>query len=426
MQDFNPSGFLFPLTRLSASSTSAVEDAVEKLALVYSKGDDAQLATRRHGGGRVGGTLAQLDTSLRTSRRVKDLKQEAVVDSGYASSAEEDDVLVEDEDEDYTEALQLARNDTFEKEFTVRWLTGFIARSSLWTFPEDQTLSDEEVEEREALVEKAASLLSACSAISSDEEALTRDFSFSLGPSGTGETIDIELNDLLAPEDHSSVGLQSWASAIHFARMMSEIPSAFDIEPDRSQRILELGAGTGMLSIAAAKIIHALGNETSRAPTEIIATDYHTDVLANLQRNVDTNFASGSRPAVDIYPLDWQHPSWEQPFDAPFDVILAADVVYDPCHAGWIKDCVSRLLKKPSPTCPVGGVYWMIIALRNIGRHEGLAAAVFDVFPTLDMDPEHESAGLRLKTVEVRNLERSGGVGRVDESGYRLFKICWA
>ncbi|KAH8119795.1 hypothetical protein DFH11DRAFT_1754099 [Phellopilus nigrolimitatus] len=314
--------------------------------------------------------------------------------------------------EDVTEALQLVKHDPFELEFTIRWLTGFIARSSSWTSPSSGLLSDKELDEREALVEKAASLLSSCAGADVEEEALTRKFQFPLGPSSDEEDICVELNDMLAPEDHSSVGLQSWASSIYFARLMCQDPSGFDIVSDKPLRILELGAGTGMLSIAAAKIHSALCGEQVEA--EIVATDYHPDVLANLQRNVDTNFPSTAHPTVSIHLLDWQYPPLEMPFDKHFDVILAADV-----------DCVERMLKRPSPACSEGGVFWMIIAIRNTGRHEGLAESVFDVFPVVSAEQETPSEHLSLKSVMVQDMERSGGVGRMDESGYRLFKICW-
>lgn len=424
MDDFNPSGFLIPLARLRTCSAAEVEEVMEKLALVYAKGDDAQVVSRRHGMGRVDGSLARLDTNLRKNPRRKDILEATVVDSGYAS-AEEEENDEESDEEGFEETITLIRNDSSERDFTVRWLTGFIARSSQWTYPTDGLLADDEVEEREALVEKAASLLSSCAHVDEDnDKALPRRFSFSLSPGNSGRSIDVELNDLVASEDHSSVGLQSWASSIHFARLMAQDPARFGILPGQSQRILELGAGTGMLSIATAKIIHALVENESPVTTEIIATDYHPDVLRNLERNVESNLPS-ARASVTVRPFDWQYPSWEAPFASTFDTILGADVVYCPGHADWIRNCVTRLLKKPTDSCPEGGVFWMIIALRNAGRHQGLADAVFDVFPTHDFQSQSGADELSLKVVHTQDLERQGGVGRRDEAGYRLLEICW-
>ncbi|KAL5494858.1 hypothetical protein ACEPAI_320 [Sanghuangporus weigelae] len=423
MDGFNPSGYLFPLARLRTRSTAELEVVMEKLALIYSKGDDAQVVSGRHGEGRLDGSLARLDMSLRKNRRRKETQEDTVVDSGYAS-AEEDETGEDSDAEGFMGSVELVRSDSFERDFTIRWLTGFIARSSQWIYPSDAFLSDEEAVEREALVEKAASLLSSCARVDEDhDKALSRLFAFPLGSRSSAESIDVELNDLIASEDHSSVGLQSWASSIHFARLMAEDPARFGIIPDQSRRILELGAGTGMLSIATAKIVHALSDGESPVTTEIISTDYHRDVLRNLQRNIASNLSPGIHASVIVHPFDWQHPSCEPPFDTVFDTILAADVVYHPCHADWIKNCVSTLLRKPTESCPEGGVFWMIIALRNIGRHEGLADAVFDVFPTLDMQSQRPAG--ELKVVQVQDLKRCEGVGRRDETGYRLLKICW-
>ncbi|KAL5533850.1 hypothetical protein ACEPAG_310 [Sanghuangporus baumii] len=423
MDDFNPSGYLFPLVRLRTSSTAELEAIMEKLALIYSRGDDAQVVSGRHGKGRVEGCLARLDTSLRKNRCRKDVREDTVVDSGYASAEEEET----DEDSDHERlmrSIEVVRNDSFERDFTIRWLTGLVARSSRWIYPSDTVLGDEEAEEREALVEKAASLLSSCARVDEDhDKALSRLFTFPLGSRSSAEAIDVELNDLVASEDHSSVGLQSWASSIHLARLMAEDPARFGIVPDQSRRILELGAGTGMLSIATAKIVRALSDGKSPVTTEIISTDYHPDVLRNLQRNIASNLSPGIHAPAVVHPFDWQHPSCEPPFDTVFDTILAADVVYDPCHADWIKNCVSTLLRKPTESYPEGGVFWMIIALRNAGRHEGLADAVFDVFPTLDKQSQRPTGELR--AAQVQDLKRCEGVGRRDETGYRLLKICW-
>ncbi|THH11596.1 hypothetical protein EW145_g552 [Phellinidium pouzarii] len=424
MHNYNPSGFLFPIAKLATSSTTDVSDAVKRLCFMYSKSDDIQLASWP-GQRCTSDSLARVDSSLQSTAKGRTVKQELVPDSGYASAEEDGEGCEEGDAEDILEAVQLIRDDPYERDYSIRWLTGFISRSSLWTSPA-KSLSDEEREEREVLMEKAAAILSCYSGANETDGALTREFNFLLGPSATDDNICVVLNDLFAPEDHTSVGLQSWASSIHLARMMCLDPFNFGIISDEPQRILELGAGTGLLSITAAKIQH------STSILDIIATDYHPDVLINLQRNIDTNFPSAAHSPIDVQLLDWQFPSTERPFNEAFDVILAADVVYNPSHAGWIKYCVGRLLKRPTPACPGGGVFWMIIAVRNAGRHEGLAASVLEVFPEVSLPTECEGIvgespyDLSLKTVMVQDVERGGGVGRVDESGYRLFRICWA
>src|SRR5262249_35267689 len=128
--------------------------------------------------------------------------------------------------------------------------------------------------------------------------------------------------------------------------------------PDRPIRVLELGAGTGLLSIITARL--------ARSSSTIVATDYHPDVLANLAQNIKTNELVN----VSVQHLDWENP-WQS--DEPFDVILGADVIYHPDHALWIRNCVEKLLSKH-------GTFWLIIPIRSIGRHEDLDHTVETVF----------------------------------------------
>ena len=217
------------------------------------------------------------------------------------------------------------------------------------------------------------------------------------------------LPSLSSDTDHS--GLQSWGSSIVLARLMALEPATFGIvEPYPGQRALELGAGTGLLSLVwkgmSERVAQDSGLEHGLA--EVVATDYHEAVLENLRVNVVANspaitpaaspsasplvrpadagtyhaklgtlpaqFAAvslGSQsgfatpttagPPVTAAKLDWSaiHSSRKfasssrgslslpAPFDRPFRTLLAADVVYGPEHAAWLKSCVEQFLEKP-------------------------------------------------------------------------------
>ncbi|KAI0326757.1 hypothetical protein GY45DRAFT_1258289 [Cubamyces sp. BRFM 1775] len=328
-----------------------------------------------------------------------------VPDSGYASAeGEDDDVdsISEDEEAEDQSSFDpdVLRSDAFEREFVIRWLTGFTVRSDMWVYaPEDETESDA----RASLVDAAASLL-ASFAGEGEEEDITRTFTFPTAPGVESTAVHVELNDApLLTDDHTSVGLQSWGSSILLAERMCLDPAVFGLvnPAGRSLRILELGAGTGLLSIAAAKLLTSSNNVP-----EVVATDYHPLVLDNLRANVERNFPS-SGPSVAIRPLDWQYPVYEGLFAASFDVILAADVVYHPEHARWIKACVERLLIRDR------GVFWLIIPIRPTGRHEGMSSTVEATFP-------------RLAILTIEELSKHNGIGRADEGGYCLYKIGWA
>lgn len=395
----------------------------------------------------------------------------SVPDSGYASADDDEDGCCDGEavngtsiteaweqpaqNHDTEVALELLKADPFERAFAIKWVTGFIARCDMWIElaedgeGEDEGMKggcDDEAAKRAELMEEATAILSLFSTDEEEEEfAVTRTFDFPLSQKNDrgmekATVIKVELNDApLSNQDHTSVGLQSWASSIILAERMTASPSTFSLSPShftsedgKPLRILELGAGTGMLSIVAAKILA----EAEPKPT-IVATDYHPDVLENLKKNVGTNFPCSSlsgSPPIEVRCLDWENPRYDAPLDEPFDIILAADVVYHPDHARWIKNCVEKLLRVPvacdshladhkNGESAKGGVFWLMIAVRSTGRHEGVHATVDTLLPHAMGDAGgHERELVILEKQEVGKQE---GLGRADEGGYKLFKIGW-
>ncbi|KAI0652616.1 putative methyltransferase-domain-containing protein [Trametes meyenii] len=394
-----PTSSLPPLARLPSYTFAQVSQAIDNLRAIYCNPP----------------TLPKPPIAFPRRRTLpKHLVHDiSVPDSGYASAEGEDgdeEDCAPQEVEDLGHDPDVLLSDSFEREFAIRWLTGFTARSDAWVYAVDE---EAETDARAALVDTAASMLGTFAG-KEEEEDITRVFSFPTGPTSTA--IHVELNDApLLSDDHTSVGLQSWGSSILLAERMCLDPAAFDLSspPDSTLCILELGAGTGLLSIVAAKLL-------ASAPVRpiVLATDYHSSVLANLRANVETNFSASTAPAVDVLPLDWQSPVYEGPLFNQFDVVLAADVVYHPEHARWIKACVERLLVAER------GVFWLIIPIRPTGRHEGMCNTVEAVFPRAASVMGHERPELAILTME--GLKKHNGVGRADEGSYRLYKIGWA
>ena len=444
-----PTSTLRPLTHLASHTTEQIKQDLQNLHRLYFPPEPVFFHA------------SKLSISRRNVPRFLD--DTVIPDSGYASAeeGEDDDDLQQDfladsdeDDESDTEPDLLLRADPFERSFTIKWLTGFITRSDKWI---SACESESESEERSDILDQAISLLSAFTSVGEETEvALTRSFSFPLTmgySTSKKKEIQVELNDApLSKEDHTSVGLQSWGSSILLAERICLQPSLFfsSTKPinvnARPLRTLELGAGTGMLSIVSAKILQSYKNP---AP-EIVATDYHPEVLDNLTRNVATNFPTTKHPAaataavnITIKCLDWEVPQYRDPLDRPFDLILAADVIYHPEHAKWIKQCVEKLLVRPSDRTALpcngsggggGGIFWLIIPVRSTGRHEGLDRTVDDLFSTTSgyTHEQHVKAGSGIENSEPRlaifqkeEVGRQGNVGRADEGGYRLFKIGW-
>ncbi|KAG6919070.1 hypothetical protein DXG01_009323 [Tephrocybe rancida] len=423
----HPTVFLPPIGRLSSQSTEGMSNAIAKLRTLYWPPP----------------LPAEITLPKRTI--LTKIHDSAAPDSGYASAEDDEDdegithvTITADGDAEYLEVL---RADTLEHEFAVRWTTGFISRSDPWI---ESAPCEDERTARAQLLDDATALLSAFigdetpdNDSEEDEEgaepAMVRVFTFPT--TLEGKPIEVHLHDApMLEDDHTSVGLQSWGSCIRFGKRICAAPAHFSLPPphrprDRPLRILELGAGTGLLSILAAKLLR----DEERTPT-IIATDFHPDVLANLSINVCANLPppllssspSTTPPAVQVHPLDWESPTTAPPLDEPFDVILAADVIYHPQHASWIRGCVEALLRRPTPADPSGGVFWMFNAVRQVGRHEGLEGSVpraFDGSPPSGEGKGKEGMGLRI--LEMEEAGKEVGVGRADECGYRLFRIGW-
>ncbi|KAF3041748.1 hypothetical protein E8E12_008648 [Didymella heteroderae] len=323
------------------------------------------------------------------------------VDSGYVSQDEDDD------DEAAVEEMTAAiRADPFERTFVTRWLTSLISRA------EEMDITEEA---KAQVVDDAAFILSSFSDSTNEEEeeALTREFSF---PTDLDASIEVTLNDApLTGTDHTDVGLQSWGASIVLSSMMCADPERFGLTsaslPERPS-IIELGAGTGLVSLTLAKLLPTL----SVYPTGISATDYHPTVLANLQENINTNFPPGENVnmPVSAMALDWSMPPPD--LESSSELLIAADVVYAPQHAAWLRDCAAHLVTD-------NGIFWLIVTVRQNGKFEGIPDTVEAAFVP-ELCPK-DGQGRSFKILERNQVEKRKGIGRGDEKGYNLYKIGW-
>ena len=392
-----------------------------------------------------------------------------IPDSGYASAEEYTNGgghSEDDNDDDAEEHLALLRADGLERGFSIKWLTGLIKRADGWVnMPfEDANVAEENM--RMAVIDEASMLLARFASDGANDghqsgAALTRKLNFPFfthvigsttnkqsGSEHTGEIqtfITVELNDVpLDGVDHTAVGLQSWTSAIVLAQRMCADPGKYllanqvvtvpctprSIPKSKSLRVLELGSGTGLLSIAAAKVYSRLG-----CSAYVQATDYHPRVLDNLSKNMHANLGPigrlDSEVKVDVVALDWAYPP-SISNEEKYDIVLASDVIYEPQHACWIRDCAARTMKKGYTTLSREGdragisVFWLAIPLRSTGRHEGMGRTIQDAFSLWGKVEEGHRGRERLIIVSREEIGRQHKVGRADEGGYTLFEIRWA
>ncbi len=95
------------------------------------------------------------------------------------------------------------------------------------------------------------------------------------------------------------------------------------------RRIVELGCGLGIPSLVAA-----------RAGAEVLATDVDRDALSLLERNAETNGLE-----LETAVVDWTEPELllER---APFDLVVAADILYDDTAVDHLRALMPRLAKQ--------------------------------------------------------------------------------
>ena len=96
-----------------------------------------------------------------------------------------------------------------------------------------------------------------------------------------------------------------WRSGVALAREL-------DGTPLRGLRVVELGCGLAVPSIAAA-----------RAGAVVLATDSSSEALALVARNAEANDVQ-----IETAAIDWAHAD-ELVTRGPFDLVLAADVLYE-------------------------------------------------------------------------------------------------
>ena len=142
---------------------------------------------------------------------------------------------------------------------------------------------------------------------------------------------------LLQPQESAELpdaGGVEWAPVVPYWSVLwrSGVALACELEAVslRGLRVVELGCGLGVPSMAAA-----------RAGATVLATDGCADALALLARNAQANDV-----AVETAHVEWAKPG-ELVGRGPFDLVLAADVLYE--HAS-----VARLLSLLPRLAPAG------------------------------------------------------------------------
>ena len=143
------------------------------------------------------------------------------------------------------------------------------------------------------------------------------------------KSVNLSLREPTLTADN--LGLKTWASSYLLSKRLPllGLPT---FSP--TAKALELGAGTGLVGLAAAAIF--------KIP--VLLTDL-PDIVPNLQFNANTNSPPGTTVSVSV--MDWRDGVDEiVPEGEKYDLVLAADPLYSPEHPGLLVGMVGKWLKE--------------------------------------------------------------------------------
>lgn len=129
-----------------------------------------------------------------------------------------------------------------------------------------------------------------------------------------------------AKDDRLPYWADLWPAAIVLAEYLEQHPLPPRAEGAPRPRAIELGCGLGLVTVAA-----------MRAGHDVLATDYYADATLLTARNALA--VTGREPAVRM--VDWR----DFPDDlGTFDLVLAADVLYEKPYAALVAEAIRRTL----------------------------------------------------------------------------------
>jgi predicted nicotinamide N-methyase len=183
------------------------------------------------------------------------------------------------------------------------------------------------------------------------------------------QTIELPSGELrvLQPQEAADLpdaGAVEWAPIAPYWAVLWRSGVALARELDGAAlsglRVVELGCGLALPSIAAA-----------RAGAAVLATDASTEALVLVERNADEN-----NVAIETAIVDWAEPD-ELVRRAPFDLVLAADVLYERASVALLLSLLPRLAPEvwlADPGRPAAGAF-----LEQAGRTWRIETRVRDV-----------------------------------------------
>jgi predicted nicotinamide N-methyase len=212
-----------------------------------------------------------------------------------------------------------------------------------------------------------------------------------LRPTSAEDLID---EDAYAVDERLPYWAELWPSARVLADVLAEAPL-------EGLRVVELGCGLGLPSIVA----------LARGAT-VLATDWYDDALAFARENAMRALGQ----TLETMAVDWRDPPDRLLQLAPFDLVVAADVLYEERNAAALGELLPYLTAPGSevviadPRRPHAALLWPIL------EKEGWTHSKEDV--TLDAHIDEAGPVIHLHRLETtRRHDAQDAVGESDTLG---------
>ena len=152
-----------------------------------------------------------------------------------------------------------------------------------------------------------------------------------------------------------TTGLGIWAASLVLAQwLVSKVNEDSGTWSHAIDRVVELGAGCGVPSLALAKSLTAkMSNRQTNGPTsyncQIYGTDFNPKTVDNLRHNIDQNkSAFGNGINVEAMVMNWRDPTtWPK---EPEDCLIGSDLIYQSDMVALLIQTIVGLLKPESST----------------------------------------------------------------------------
>jgi ETFB lysine methyltransferase len=188
--------------------------------------------------------------------------------------------------------------------------------------------------------------------VAADVTAGGRDFHI-VRPESAESLID---EDAFAHDERLPYWAELWPSSLVLA---SHLPAP----SHEGMRLLELGCGVGLVAAAAA----SLG-------WDVLATDYYEDALRFARVNVWRNCGVAPRTRL----VDWR----DLPSDlGEFDLIVAADVLYEQRYAEIIADVLAKTLRADTRAVIADPGRYSVPAFLTAASARGLSVRLIERVP---------------------------------------------